>query len=298
MARTLDRSDELAGALSTLGVIHYFRHEVEEARAAWEAVLAIEPPAAFQRVGALNNLGVLARLAQDFDSARHYLELSREERVRWGDPDPDAAADLNLAEVSLQQGDHDRARALLAEWFADPRRMRSLEFASSAIWGVARLATLEGDHERAARLLGWSDERLKRVAPHDQHEETCDVQMRADLTAALGAEAFEDLLVQGADLSTETVLELVDEQTRPRLAKPASLRIARPAPDGLDPLTAREIEVARLVAAGKSTREIADTLFISARTAQTHVTNILGKLDLESRAALAAWVVRNDRENF
>jgi DNA-binding CsgD family transcriptional regulator len=63
-------------------------------------------------------------------------------------------------------------------------------------------------------------------------------------------------------------------------------------------LTAREIEVARLVAAGKSTREIADMLFISARTAQTHVTNILGKLDLDSRAALAAWVVRNDPDGI
>jgi DNA-binding NarL/FixJ family response regulator len=59
-------------------------------------------------------------------------------------------------------------------------------------------------------------------------------------------------------------------------------------------LTARELEVARLVAEGKSNREIAEQLFISARTAQTHVTNILTKLGLESRAALAAYVVRQD----
>jgi DNA-binding NarL/FixJ family response regulator len=52
--------------------------------------------------------------------------------------------------------------------------------------------------------------------------------------------------------------------------------------------------VARLVAEGKSNREIAEQLFISARTAQTHVTNILTKLSLESRAALAAYVVRQD----
>jgi DNA-binding CsgD family transcriptional regulator/tetratricopeptide (TPR) repeat protein len=53
-------------------------------------------------------------------------------------------------------------------------------------------------------------------------------------------------------------------------------------------LTAREFEVLRLVSAGRSNREIAGELFISAKTASVHVSNILGKLGVASRGEAAA----------
>ncbi len=53
-------------------------------------------------------------------------------------------------------------------------------------------------------------------------------------------------------------------------------------------LTARELEVLRLVAAGRSNREIGDELFISAKTASVHVSNILAKLGASSRVEAAA----------
>jgi DNA-binding NarL/FixJ family response regulator len=53
-------------------------------------------------------------------------------------------------------------------------------------------------------------------------------------------------------------------------------------------LTGREYEVLRLIAAGRSNREIAATLFISPKTASVHVSNILGKLGAGSRTEAAA----------
>jgi len=53
-------------------------------------------------------------------------------------------------------------------------------------------------------------------------------------------------------------------------------------------LTERELEVLRLVAAGRSNREIAGELFISPKTASVHVSNILGKLSVASRGEAAA----------
>ena len=53
-------------------------------------------------------------------------------------------------------------------------------------------------------------------------------------------------------------------------------------------LTSRELEVLRLIAAGRSNREIANELFISPKTASVHVSNILGKLDAASRSEAAA----------
>lgn len=58
-------------------------------------------------------------------------------------------------------------------------------------------------------------------------------------------------------------------------------------------LTAREREVIILVAAGHSNREIARAMAISERTAQTHTSNILAKLGLQSRTQAALWAVRN-----
>jgi DNA-binding CsgD family transcriptional regulator len=57
-------------------------------------------------------------------------------------------------------------------------------------------------------------------------------------------------------------------------------------------LTAREFEVLRLVAAGRSNREIATELFISAKTASVHVSNILSKLGVATRGEAAATAHR------
>jgi DNA-binding CsgD family transcriptional regulator len=61
-------------------------------------------------------------------------------------------------------------------------------------------------------------------------------------------------------------------------------------------LSAREDDVARLVAKGLTNREIAQRLFISERTAQNHVQHILTKLDFTSRAQIAAWVTAQRNE--
>jgi DNA-binding CsgD family transcriptional regulator len=57
-------------------------------------------------------------------------------------------------------------------------------------------------------------------------------------------------------------------------------------------LTARELEVLRLVAAGNTNRQIAAALFVSQRTAATHVSHILGKLGVGSRSEASACAVR------
>ncbi|MBE0611676.1 MAG: response regulator transcription factor, partial [Dehalococcoidia bacterium] len=58
-------------------------------------------------------------------------------------------------------------------------------------------------------------------------------------------------------------------------------------------LSAREVEVLRLIAAGRTNAEIADELFISPHTVGRHVSNIFAKLDIANRADAAVWAVRN-----
>jgi DNA-binding NarL/FixJ family response regulator len=62
--------------------------------------------------------------------------------------------------------------------------------------------------------------------------------------------------------------------------------------DRISELTSRELDVLRLVAAGKPNKQIANDLSISERTARTHVSRILRKLHLSSRTQAALWAVR------
>jgi DNA-binding NarL/FixJ family response regulator len=71
----------------------------------------------------------------------------------------------------------------------------------------------------------------------------------------------------------------------------SSLR-AEPHFDRISELTSRELDVLRLVAAGKPNKQIAAELQISERTARTHVSRILRKLHLSSRTQAALWAVR------
>ena len=68
---------------------------------------------------------------------------------------------------------------------------------------------------------------------------------------------------------------------------------SQPPPQPGTALTPREREVLRMLAAGQSNQAIADTLFVSVGTVKVHVTHILAKLGVKSRAAAADYAHRH-----
>ncbi|WP_303629888.1 helix-turn-helix transcriptional regulator [Actinomadura madurae] len=100
----------------------------------------------------------------------------------------------------------------------------------------------------------------------------------------------------GAAALLRTVVEITDRLGAVPLGEEAAglLRRTRAPRTGSAPLglTPREFEVLRLVAEGRSNRDIAEALFISVKTASVHVSNILGKLEVTSRGEAAATAHR------
>lgn len=79
-----------------------------------------------------------------------------------------------------------------------------------------------------------------------------------------------------------------------QLSPKAAARLMREvrAPESPEALTDRETEVLRLLAQGQSNKEIAHTLNIGEKTVKTHVSNVLGKLGVQSRTQAALYAVR------
>jgi len=147
--------------------------------------------------------------------------------------------------------------ALLAAWDEAATAWAALNEpypVARALLAGAQVALADGDRDGAA-------ERLRRACP---------------LAARLDAHPLSDEL---AVLARRAGIRLADGGS------------ALGAPGGTDVgfgLTGRELEVLRLVAAGRSNREIAVELFIAPKTASVHVSNILGKLGAASRGEAAA----------
>jgi NarL family two-component system response regulator LiaR len=80
----------------------------------------------------------------------------------------------------------------------------------------------------------------------------------------------------------------------PSIARKVLLELSQPpkTPLTAEPLTEREVDVLRLVAQGRSNRDIAEELVITEMTVRTHVSNILGKLHLASRTQAALYALR------
>jgi NarL family two-component system response regulator LiaR len=80
----------------------------------------------------------------------------------------------------------------------------------------------------------------------------------------------------------------------PEIARKVLFELAQPPkrPPTPDPLTPREMDVLRLLAQGKSNREIADELVLAELTVRTHVSNILGKLHLANRTQAALYALK------
>jgi DNA-binding NarL/FixJ family response regulator len=187
-----------------------------------------------------------------------------------------------LGAAAWRRGDLDRAAELEQQSLRllhDDRMGRTF-----CVEALAWIAASRHQYERAAVLLGAASGLWQSMGTNlDSHQlmaghhRSCERQARH----AMGEAAFQAAYHRGLELPAGDVLACALQQPPEKPPAPA-------VSDG-SPLTPRELQVARLIAGGRSNKEIAAELVISPRTAENHVERILTKLGFTSRAQVAAW---------
>jgi DNA-binding NarL/FixJ family response regulator len=156
----------------------------------------------------------------------------------------------------------------------------------------------------AHRLLGELDTAVGHDADAERHlmdalalADACGAPFERSLTLLALAEQRASTGQIGAarSLLDEVRAICLPLEATPTLARVDALAATLAATGAQHPagLTPRELEVLRLLTAGRSNPEIADALYISPRTVTTHVSNILAKLDVATRTEAAAVAVRD-----
>jgi non-specific serine/threonine protein kinase len=115
---------------------------------------------------------------------------------------------------------------------------------------------------------------------------------RARARSSLGNDAFDRALAAGQAMTLEEAM-CCSQALGQFTSRTANSRTAWRRPSGASPLTARESEVAALVARGLTNCQIADGLVVTEGTAASHVEHIRTKLGFHSRAQIAAWATEN-----
>ena len=261
--------------------------------------LTQEALALFQELGdqpglglVFNSIGERARLSGDDARARSAYEESLAIAERTGDTRRQYYVLFNLAFIAQHEGDHQEAIRLLLRSLALCQDIGVKTDVAQELLALAGSLGALGEPMRAAHLFGAAHAFLERsgtlIDPSDQPEHDRNI---AFVRAQLGEAAFEAAWAEGQAMTFDQAVahaQTASVSNAPR--SPLRLDTQSQPPDGL---TRRELEVARLIAEGKSNREIADAFVIAERTVEGHVSNILSKLGFRSRTQVSIWVNEN-----
>jgi non-specific serine/threonine protein kinase len=249
------------------------------------------------RIQALYYLATISYGKGDLTASRQQAEDALALARHVGDKPETGMILVLLGFVSADQGDRDRAREVItqaAELGVDGFRWgRGQGGLVGCALALAHLAAT-GDRLEEAVLLDaavarWVKTQASDPTPH------IDALMAQRVAArrTLGQAEVDRAVAKGQAVS---LAEAVAEALRAPALAFGECSAEAPVPSGdtvPDGLTARELEVLRLVASGRSNREIADELVLSVRTIERHVTNLYAKIGARGKADATAYAFRH-----
>jgi DNA-binding CsgD family transcriptional regulator/tetratricopeptide (TPR) repeat protein len=313
----------IAAALHELGWRHFEAMELEETRRLAAESLSwarrSDEPA---RVAAALNLFALASVEDGrFDCVVPALEESLSIWRDLGVLPEVAQALLTLARVEQRSGNPESAGSLMLEalrlqvsldnyagligcfvvmlGFAlgsrTDRDTRPMPEPGSYAAGYLASENLPHGPEVAAQVLGVIYGWEQKVIGHQGVQwNTINTPIRDRLVSDMGGAAFAREFAVGEALSLSEIIVLAERLARPlaSLPIPPSRDLPRSVPVDRDPagLTARELEVLKLIAAGLTNAQVAEQLSVTSRTVNAHLTTIYSKLGVTGRAGAIRFV--------
>lgn len=265
-----------------LGNNEMARKRLEESLA-----LARQDGDAFRIAHTYNTLGDLARLEQNYAEAKTAYENSATLLRELGAKRDLASVLSNLAYACLRLEDIESASMLFFESMRIHQSQHNLPGEVECLNGLAATAVLVDLPAAGARLLAAAAAINAQSTPSAWLATRVEVERYLDLARGRLTEAeFQAEQRLGRALSLEQALAFA--QKLPLKAEKAPLSEATPSG-----LTRREREITMLISQGMTNGEIAVELVISKRTVETHVSNILSKVGLSSRAQIIRWSIEH-----
>jgi non-specific serine/threonine protein kinase len=279
LARAIGNRHVEGMGVYAIGVVSAYRRQLDAAETAFQTSFSIfedlDDP--YWAPLALKNLGYTAYRRGDHAGASALFDQALARFRARGSTLGTAVTLINMASLARDRNDLPAAAAHYAEALALRTDHNDKVSAVSCLRGLAVVAARAHQDERAVRLLG-AEEALRTAIGAAEPRSGSRLVALAECRERLGETAFESAWRAGQALALSDavaealgVVDLISES-------------AAPTHQSEHGLTAREVEVLRLLTTGRSNPEIAEALFISPRTAQTHVQNIYVKLQVNSRA--------------
>jgi DNA-binding CsgD family transcriptional regulator/DNA-binding transcriptional ArsR family regulator len=186
---------------------------------------------------------------------------------------------LHVAFVTLARGEYERTSVLLREGLQLSHGLEHKVFIQYCVTGLAGVTASLGRPAQAARLWGAADGLSERYGGHVVREGRAVIDYEGRLAAArsqLDEAAWTAAWAEGRAMGPEEAVRYaLEQEPTPEPAAPEAY------PAGL---SAREVDVLRLVADGMTSAEVARELFLSTRTVDWHLSSVYRKLGLNSRA--------------
>jgi predicted ATPase/DNA-binding CsgD family transcriptional regulator len=316
LCRTLGDRAGMAAALMGMANLSLEKGDTDEAFSAYEECLAISREIGSKPgiAGALNNISMVEIIRGNYDRAEELMSEGLEVIRQVGDKERIATMTDGLGRILLRKGDLERAASTINSSLMMVIEMQDSWATAYSLEGLAEAACAQGKPNRAAQLLGAAEAYYSNMRARLDYLdiETYD-RCVATARALLGDQAYDGAFAEGHSKTAEqaAALEEPTESRRSEGSRPGfpqqsgrekalddTIRNPQSAirnSEGV--LSAREVEVLRLVAQGLSDTDVAAQLFLSRHTVNAHLRNIYSKLGVTSRSAATRYAIDHGYAN-
>ncbi|CAN5697515.1 hypothetical protein BH23CHL5_BH23CHL5_22500 [soil metagenome] len=292
--RTLNEPSAIVRSLWFLGLVAGKRGEVQRLDELYEESAALAPHLGITLWTVVpNSLQAMKALAeQEGQRCRDILAATLDFHVEHGYLWPHAWCLGIMAEAAMIEGNRDESLSLYQRSLEEFNDHGDIYATIDCLVAIARHATVYGQPETAAMLLSVVRQ-IRFAVGYRMTWTTISEQDSWNLAKSrLDSHRIDQIRVDAQDLRLSDAVSLALSVKPEQLGPTPAIKQSN-----IYGLTSREREVLKLLAEGKSNQEIGDLLFISSRTAGTHVANILQKLGVHSRSAAVAIGLSEDLDN-